>query len=322
MPTLEHNALVDMFRERPDLAPHLLALLFHVDIPPHESVAVVESSLDQLIPVEFRADLVLEVRDAGGETVLAIVVEVQRDEDPDKKFSWPVYASVVRARMRCPTVLLVVTPDERVATWAAKPIDVGLGFGTLQPIVLGPARVPEITDRADATAEPELAILSAVAHGNGPNGSAVIEAAIAGLGALDPEHEAVYYQVIWKGLREPMQRVLEARSMNVREEMEDDARFNAWLKNERAYRKRLEAADPAERAEMEAAASARMAWVLAEEKGKRLGLRDALLRLTARAGIALTDEDRARVEACDVEATLERWVENVLGAKTAADVFA
>ena len=321
MPTLEHNAIVDMFRERPELAPHLLALLFHVDIPPHESVAVVESSLDQLIPIEFRADLVLEVRDAGGETILAIVVEVQRDEDPDKKFSWPVYAAVVRARMRCPTVVLVVTPDERVATWAAKPIDVGLGFGSLRPIVLGPASVPEITDRADATAEPELAILSAVAHGNGPNGPAVLEAALGGLRALDPEHEAVYITVISKGLREPMQRALEALIMDLHE-MDEDARLNAFLKNYRAYRERLEAADPAEAAKMRAAASARAAWVLAVEDGKRLGLRDALLRLTARAGIALTDEDRARVEACDEAEILERWVENVLGAKTAADVFA
>jgi hypothetical protein len=73
-----------MFREDPELAPHFLALLFHVDVPPHASM-VVESSPDQLIPVEFRADLVLELRDASGVLVLAIVLEVQRDKDPDKE---------------------------------------------------------------------------------------------------------------------------------------------------------------------------------------------------------------------------------------------
>ena len=41
MPTLEHNALVEMFREHPELAPRLLATLFHVEVPPHASVAVV-----------------------------------------------------------------------------------------------------------------------------------------------------------------------------------------------------------------------------------------------------------------------------------------
>jgi len=46
-----------------------------------------------------------------------------------------------------------------------------------------------------------------------------------------------------------------------------------------------------------------------------------LLRLLARAGIPLTEEDRGRIQACTDPATLNRWVENVLGAKTAADVL-
>lgn len=76
--------------------------------------------------VEFRADLVLELRDANGVLVLAIVLEVQRDKDPDKEDSWPVYVTVLRAKKRCPTVVLVVAPDADVATWAAQPIDLGL----------------------------------------------------------------------------------------------------------------------------------------------------------------------------------------------------
>ena len=63
-----------MFRENPYLAPHFLQLLFHLDVPQHVSVAVVESSLDQLIPIELLADLVLELREASGALVLAVVV--------------------------------------------------------------------------------------------------------------------------------------------------------------------------------------------------------------------------------------------------------
>ncbi|KYF97937.1 hypothetical protein BE18_13530 [Sorangium cellulosum] len=40
MPTLEHNALVEMFREDSELAPHWLATLFHVEVPPYASVGV------------------------------------------------------------------------------------------------------------------------------------------------------------------------------------------------------------------------------------------------------------------------------------------
>jgi len=59
-----------------------------------------------------------------------------------------------------------------------------------------------------------------------------------------------------------------------------------------------------------------------EIKGELKGKRDTLFRLLARAGIALAVEDRARIEACSEVATLDRWAENVLGAKTAADVLA
>jgi hypothetical protein len=201
MPTLEHNGLVEMFREKPDLAPHLLTTLFGIDIPPYATVGVVESSLDQMVPVEFRADLVLELRDAHGSLVLAIVLEVQRDEDPDKSYSWPVYVTVVRAKKRGPTIVLVVAPDAAVATWAAQPIDLGLGLGTIRPIVLGPASVPEVTDPVAAESETELAILSALAHGNGPKGLAVVQAALGALGRLDHEHAAVYFQIIYDVLR-------------------------------------------------------------------------------------------------------------------------
>jgi predicted transposase YdaD len=56
-------------------------------------------------------------------------------------------------------------------------------------------------------------------------------------------------------------------------------------------------------------------------EGELKGKRDALLRLLARAGIALTEDDRARIQACSDAATLDHWIDNVLGAKTAADVL-
>jgi predicted transposase/invertase (TIGR01784 family) len=52
------------------------------------------------------------------------------------------------------------------------------------------------------------------------------------------------------------------------------------------------------------------------------GKRAALLRVLARAGIALTGDERARIEACMDASTLDRWFDNALGAKTTADVFA
>jgi hypothetical protein len=300
MPSLEHNGFVDMFRENPGLAPHFLATLFHLDLPPYASVAVVEAALDQLVPVEFRADLVLELRDASEAIVLAIVLEVQRDEDPDKKFSWLVYVAAVRARKRCPTIVLVVAPDADVAAWAAEPIEIGLGRGNLSPVVLGPAIVPEVTEEAVAEQETELAILSAVAHGNGPKGLAVVQAVLSALGRFDQEHAAVYFQIVYNALREPMRRALEAVIME--QQSKAKATFPPF------------AQQLIDRGKLEG-------QIEGELKGKIEGTRGVLLRLLARAGIELSEDERARVLACTDLATLDRWVDNVLGAKSAADVL-
>ncbi|WP_437488883.1 hypothetical protein WME75_09615 [Sorangium sp. So ce1014] len=304
MPTLEHNALVEMFREHPELAPRLLATLFHLEVPPHASVAVVESSLDQLLPVEFRADLVLELRDASGTLVLAIVIEVQRDVDPDKRFSWPTYVTGVRARKRCGTVVLVVAPDAGVAAWATETIDLGLGLGSVEPLVLGPAVVPEITDPADAEKETELAVLSAVAHGNGPNGLTVVQAALVALGRLDQEHATVYFQVIWNGLREPMRQALEALVME--RQIEGEATFPPFVQK------------LIDRGKLEGLREGKLEGL---REGKLEGKRGTLLRLLARTGIVLTESESARIQACTDIATLDRWIDNVLGAKTATEVL-
>ncbi len=312
MPTLEHNALVEMFRENPGLAPHLLSLLFHLDVPSHATAKVADSTLDQLIPIEFRADLVLELRDGKGKVVQAIVLEVQRDEDPRKKYSWPAYVAVARAERECSTVVLVVAPDAQVAAWASEKIDLGLGLGSLQPLVLGPAIVPLIVEPTEAEKEVELTILSAMAHGNGPSGLAVMRALLWALGSLDHEHAAVYFQVVYKVLRKPMRRALEAMVME--RQTEGKATFPPFMQ-------RL-----IDRGKLEGEREGKLEG---ERKGKRKGRREgrlqgkreALLRLVARMGITLLEEERARILACMDGAILDRWFDNVFGAKAAKDIF-
>jgi hypothetical protein len=56
-------------------------------------------------------------------------------------------------------------------------------------------------------------------------------------------------------------------------------------------------------------------------EGKLEAKRDAVLRLLMRAGVVLTDDERTRILACVDLATLDRWFDNALGAKSAADVL-
>ena len=267
MPTLEHNGPIAMFRDNPALAPHLLALLFHLDVPAHASVRVVDSALDQLLPIEFRADLVLELRDAKKNIVLSVVLESQRDDDARKKFSWPVYVTVARAERKSPAVVLVIAVDADIAAWAADKIDLGLGLGVIQPLVLGPANLPVITDAVVAAQEVELAVLSAMAHGNGPQGMEVLRAAFQALRRLDPEHATVYFHIIWNVLREPLKRALEALAME--QQTEGKATFPPFIQQfiDRGMRE---------------------GELKGLREGELKGKRETLLRLIARVGIALT----------------------------------
>jgi predicted transposase/invertase (TIGR01784 family) len=57
------------------------------------------------------------------------------------------------------------------------------------------------------------------------------------------------------------------------------------------------------------------------DEGKIEAKRDSILRVLVRGGVVLTDEDHARILGCTDVATLDRWFDNALGAKSAADVF-
>ncbi len=300
MPTLEHGSLIEMFRQNPDIAPHFLETLFGLQVPAYATIGVVESTLDQMIPVEFRADLVLELRDAAGVLVLAIVLEVQRDDDLDKKYTWPVYVSVVRARKRCPTVVLVVAPDAEVASWAAQPIDLGLGLGTVRPLVIGASSVPEVVDAAVAEQDMELSVLSAVAHGNGPNGIAVLAAALVALGRLDREHAAAYFQMIYNMLREPVQRALEALVME--RQSKNEATFPPFMQR---------FIDEGE--------------LRGELKGKLEGRTEeaarAVMTVLRARGIAVPEIARERILAEKDPERLERWLEKAAVALSVAEVI-
>ncbi|MFO0591806.1 MAG: hypothetical protein U0441_29935 [Polyangiaceae bacterium] len=302
MPTLEHQGVVDMFRQNPPLAPRLVEGLLHHPIPAHASVTVAESTLDQMMPVELQADLVLELRDSVNEIVLSLLVEAQRAIDPEKEFSWPSYLTALRSRNRRPVALLVVTSEPRVADWASRSIDLGLGLSAVRPLVLGPKVVPEVTDLAAAKADPELTLLSALAHGNGPHGLAVLGAAVQALLQLEPRRGAVYFRVLHDILRDPMKRALEKQAMEQMSQPGYKDQLPPFLR---------EIFDQGE--------------VEGEEKGKLEGKlegkREALLLLMSRLGLRLSPEDQARIAGCTEEQTIERWFTNALGAKSMADVF-
>jgi hypothetical protein len=204
VPSQFHEVLVRFFRNRPELAPTLLSEALGVDLPRYTEARIESSDLTDVLPAEYRADVVVLLVD--GKPVLGIVVEVQLEPKEQKRFSWPMYVAGLRARFHCPCCLLVVTADNRTAHWASVPIDLGPG-GTLRPFVLGPEGVPVVTDPTKARRFPELAVMSVMAHGRGDVPTAVKLATLAAQAAqstesLDSDMQALYLDLIENALGE------------------------------------------------------------------------------------------------------------------------
>jgi hypothetical protein len=148
MPSHFHEALVQLFRNRPELAPELLSVL-QTDLPAFSAVRIDSAELTDIQPAEYRADLVITLTDALPK--LGIVVEVQLSIDHHKQFAWPAYVANLRARLKCPVCLLVVAGDETVARWAARPVRIG-GGNYFAPLVCDPATFPKLPTKSKRNA--------------------------------------------------------------------------------------------------------------------------------------------------------------------------
>ena len=210
MPSQLHEVLLLLFRNRPQLAPELLREVLHVELPDYTEVRIDSAELTQVQPTEYRADLVVLLLDDV--PVLGIVLEAQLHRDDDKRFVWPVYVTNLRGRIRCPVTLMVISPDDAVARWCAQPIELG-GGNVFHAMVIGPSGVPIVTDEAVAMRDPELAVLSAMAHGRTADPDIAVQIAIAAIGAsvgLDAERSVLYFDLVRASLGDVAKRSLQA----------------------------------------------------------------------------------------------------------------
>ncbi len=191
---------------------------------------------------------------------------------PRKRQTWPLYVTSVHAEFRCPTVLLVVAPDEAIAKWARRPIILGHPGLRFEPVVIGPQQVPRIDTREEAVADPELAVLSSMAHSDEEGGFDTVLAAIHAALRIDGDRSRYYTHFILTALSDAMRARLE-------EEMRL-GRFGEPTELE----KRIEA------------------------RGRAEGLADALIDVLESRGLAVSPEPRARILACTDETTLRAWL--------------
>jgi len=280
MVSLDHEAIVELFRNRPELAVEVLTGVLSVPIQAQGVPEVKDANLSEVVPTEYRADLVLRLDE------MAIIVEVQRNRDDGKRWVWPAYQVGFRARHRCPVLLLVVTLSESTARWAAQPIEIGHPGFVLRPLVLGPAQIPVIRSEEVARSSPELGVLSAMAHGQGDEAEEIGRAVLPALATLDAERSRLYLDLVLTSLSEAARAILEAAMLQGYEYQSDFARrYHAQGHQE------------------------------GQQEGRRQERCAVLIRLAEKRFGSVPPEVRARIEAADLS-TADRWLDRLLSAES------
>jgi hypothetical protein len=278
---MAHEVLVDLFKNRPELGPEMLTEALGVALPSYNEARLVSIDLTQIRPAEYRADVVVLLLDDGA-AISVVIVEVQLAVDDDKHFTWPEYTTGARARYRCPASLLIVAPQPEIAAWCAEPIDTGIPGFVLTPPVLGCRAVPVITDPVEAARRPELAVLSAMAHGESERGPAIAAAVLAAVRGLSDERARFYGDLVLNSMNEAARRALEAMMKGYEYQSDFAKKYYG--------------------------------------QGRQEGERALLLKLLCTRFGELPASAVARVESAEV-ALIERWGERMLSAKTLADVL-
>ena len=285
MLTKEHEKVRELFRNRPALAVELVRDVLGVALPSFTEVRLGQTDLTEAQPAAWHADVVVELRE-GERARAAVIVEIQRSIDPRKRFSWPVYVASVRAALECPVVLLVVATDRAVARWARRAIQLGPD-ASVTPRVLSPEMIPAVESVEDARRDPELAVLSAVAHARTEREHAVTVAAAHGLDSVvDEERRAGYFFFMAGAVSQVMKRWLEEHMGEFRGLSELQQRIEAG-----------------------------------EARGEVRGRVQAVLRVLAVRGIVLPEDRRSEILACVDPGVLDRWLERAATAERIEDVL-
>jgi len=168
-------------------------------------------------------------------------------------------------------------------------------------MVVGPDRVPVVTDVEHAGRAPELAVLSAIAHGGDPNRTKVLDAVVAALATVDPDRGGLYCDLVLAVLPEAAQRYLEGLMATGTYEYRSDFARRYFFEGKAEGRAEGEAAG--------------------EAAGKAEGEARAVLAVLDARGIDVPPDARARIAECSDLDQLDIWVRRAVTAETVHDLF-
>ncbi|MGE0787922.1 MAG: hypothetical protein AB7S26_19765 [Sandaracinaceae bacterium] len=136
---------------------------------------------------------------------------------------------------------------------------------------------------------PEIAVFSAIAHGDGPAGFEVALAALAAVARIDEDRSAYYTSLI-----------LAALGSAARARLEEEMRLGNFP----------------EPTELE-----RRIFRRGQIEGRVEGRAEAVLTVLASRGLVIDPERRARIASCSDEDQLSRWLARVATVATTGELF-
>ena len=217
----------------------------------------------------------------------AFILEVQRQPDKRKYYTWLSYVASLFTRLECPVLLFVICLNRQTAKWARDMCVIpGPPELMYKPSVIGPDDIPLITELEDREYFIDWLLLSLLVHSENPKVAQSLETFIRAVSQL-PESQARRYIInALSFLEEGPRTILETL-------MEDNRVFpygSPLLERTRA-------------------------------EGIADGNRNSLLKLLSSRGFTLSAGQRHAIDECTDPDQLDIWFDRALNVKTSDAVF-
>lgn len=175
----------------------------------------------------------------------------------------------------------------------------------LWPLVVGPYSIPVITDEQMARQAPELAVLSAMAHGEKPMAHLIARAALAAAQRLDEARARLYVEMVESSLNNAARAALKKLMQSGEYEYQSDFARKYYAQG---FEEGLQQARE-ERRQQRLEKEFKDGWVI------------SILEVLDGRGVALDAEARQRIQACADLAQLKIWLRRALTVRNAEELF-
>lgn len=298
MTTQEHEIPIDLFKSRRGFTSETLERCFGFSLPEFTRSASGSEALTSKKPLDLVCDNIEIYYGADGKPVHVVIVEIQRQKDLKKTYTWPLYLYKARLEFKCPVTLIVVCFDERTATWAGTPIYSGHPGLTFAPLVMGPDEIQKAAKAADSKFAAEFSLLEMITDNTRPTiTDETINRFTEVLAPLPIDLAITYAEYAQALLSKEARMVLE--KIMATEAYPYQARYKSRFFQE------------------------------GEQKGKAEGKAEGLLKHAKESvlialnerGFSVTADIEDRIATCDDLDQLNQWLRNAIAAPTVEDVF-